>query len=619
MNWTYDASFAEGGLRKEVVSFFDGSLRPRQSKTLLNTEGFGLVDNTVFDNLGRPSLHVLPYPIADQGLTFEPNQLQISGGFYGWQNFDTDVTLANPDPLPSTTPAGAFYSSANSGVGMHGQLAPDAQGLPFSRTQYWNDGTGRVRTEAGPGPDHGMASTHTTRYAYGTPGSQYELDRLFGNEVGFVQHYKKNTVTDANGVTSVTYQDAYGRTIATALAGFPLENDPLLPVDTYVQEDVEQVVTAPIPSMEGPNGEWSVHKTFVLSTPSPVTFTYQLDPADYFECIDRPCKYDLAHPLDRRLRHRARSPGTPNGNNYECIACTGVTTQSFTFPNLPAGTYTIEKVLRLNEADLDAARQSFMDQDPPCLEAPEVPIVPCDADCETTCQSTYTTELDGVLYYTDVNGLPTTTMVDLNDGNFIPAAVTIAEAAIAQCILDCNAPISLPDRCSLMYDMLVEDMSPGGQYFDNEPHEFETPVVLADIDAWLNTTWPQGPSELAVVNSFSSWADVRTNWNPLWAEDFVIHHPEWCKYEYYCETKCTTRLGSPEEVTVTIPFYGDYYNQMYSVPREDQFDLTHPMFNPLTFLQNTINPGQFYQPASSTVEWTDDLLACWVQGLWTQH
>ncbi len=55
---------------------------------------------------------------------------------------------------------------------------------------------------------------------YGKAG-QRELDRLFGVEVGDCSHYLKAMVIDPNGQASVSYIDANGRTIATALAGGP--------------------------------------------------------------------------------------------------------------------------------------------------------------------------------------------------------------------------------------------------------------------------------------------------------------------------------------------------------------------------------------------------------------
>lgn len=611
-NWTYEAGFAEQGQRKEVLSFFDGSLRPRQSMTLLSTDRLGLLDNKVYDALGRPSLSVLPYPVDDRVLGFKPNQLLVgSNDYYDWADFDLNTNLQAPDPLPGSTPAGHYYSSQNNGsLGFMGHLAPDAKDYPFTRTWFWNDGTGRVREEAGPGPDHTMGSGHTTKYAYGTPGSQYELDRLFGNEAGYVQHYKKSTVTDPNGVVSVSYQDSHGRTIATALAGFPEENDPLLPVDTYSPAGVEQVVLTPIPSANGPNLEWTAHRTILLSTPSTLTFNYSLDPASLDECPGpTPCKYDLRiRLLDDCGTEIDLDLDDSTTNIFTCIACTQVINETFTIPNAPAGTYTIEKVLKMNVQALDEAMQAFIDL--PCIPMPEPIVVDCNPSCETTCTQTYTTEVDGVVYYTDEDGLPTTTTTDLGDGNYDANAVTTALAAIAACVELCGTPPSL-DRCGMMHYLLVQDMKPGGQYFDNLPDAEESNYA---INGWLIAEFGNNPGapSLPFGTAYTDWDQVRANWDPAWEDAFVQLHPEWCMYEYYCNTVCEYQpVGGGPVVTENIPFYGDYYEHMYSPAREDQFDPTHPMFNPREYPVFNTPTWPYYQPAASTTEWTDALFMCW--------
>src|SRR6202012_3153674 len=92
------------------------------------------------------------------------------------------------------------------------------QGHPFSATEYTPDNTGRLRKQGGGGPALAIDNTNTTRYYYTKPTSR-ELERLFGMEVGNSSHYIKNMVVDPNGQASVSYIDANGKTIATALAG----------------------------------------------------------------------------------------------------------------------------------------------------------------------------------------------------------------------------------------------------------------------------------------------------------------------------------------------------------------------------------------------------------------
>ncbi|WP_143774035.1 hypothetical protein, partial [Niastella vici] len=86
------------------------------------------------------------------------------------------------------------------------QFIPDAQGYPFTETEYTPDNTGRISRQGGVGPDHQLGSGHETKYFYGTS-DQKELDALFGTDVGDASHYFKTMVRDANGQFSISYVD----------------------------------------------------------------------------------------------------------------------------------------------------------------------------------------------------------------------------------------------------------------------------------------------------------------------------------------------------------------------------------------------------------------------------
>src|SRR5690606_32861091 len=186
------------------------------------------------DNLGRGVLSILPAPRAYEGLVFyQDNTKAGPSTYYSAANFDTDTKWNNPDLVDSTssTGGGFYYSLSNSNYGgTHSDYIPDAEGKPYVRVKYKADGTGRPVSQRGVGDSLGVGSGHETRNVYGAPAGQEELDRLFGNEVGYVNQYKKMMVIDPNGQTSISYIDQNGRTIATALAGNSPDN--LLDIDT---------------------------------------------------------------------------------------------------------------------------------------------------------------------------------------------------------------------------------------------------------------------------------------------------------------------------------------------------------------------------------------------------
>jgi RHS repeat-associated protein len=225
-NWQFQSSFAENGKKKEVVSYFDGSLRNRQTVTKINSNNKAVVGEVIYDNQGRPAIEVLPVPVESSGIHFYPQLNKNSQGtsIYTHNDFDWDnKTDANCDPAPvkemsNTSGASKYYSDNNSVSDNYQDLVPKANLLPFSQIEYTPDNTGRIKRKGGVGKDHQIGTGHEMRYFYGHP-SQPELNRLFGYKVGDASRYKKNIVVDPNGQVSLSYLDPQGRTIATALAG----------------------------------------------------------------------------------------------------------------------------------------------------------------------------------------------------------------------------------------------------------------------------------------------------------------------------------------------------------------------------------------------------------------
>ncbi|GGD08041.1 RHS repeat-associated core domain-containing protein [Hyunsoonleella pacifica] len=235
-NWQFQASYAEDGKKKEVVSYFDGTLRNRQTVTKINSDDNAIVGEVIYDNQGRPAIEVLPTPAdrnhPNQGnnLKFYPDfNLNIDGKIYTHHDFDWSTTtgdncLVTTEEMSTLIGASAYYSP-NSPTDVEKpfqSFVPDAKGYPFSQIQYTPDNTGRIKSKGGVGKQHQInydLADHEMRYFYTTP-TQDELNRLFGTtNVGNVLHYKKNIVIDPNGQVSISYIDPQGRTIATALAG----------------------------------------------------------------------------------------------------------------------------------------------------------------------------------------------------------------------------------------------------------------------------------------------------------------------------------------------------------------------------------------------------------------
>lgn len=244
-NWQYNAVYAEDGKKKEVVSYFDGSLRTRQTVTVNNSDKKAVVQESIYDEYGRPLASILPAPQKESAFKYYPG-LHISSGTTAY-NFthaygNAGNCISTPLPLSNSKGAAKYYSANNEFLGdaLHpeNEYIPDAEGYPLAVTRYTRDNTNRVSVQGGVGPKFQPGAAGATRYFYGKP-VQLELDRLFGNDVGYASHYQKNVTIDGNGQISVAYLDAAGKMIATALAGKAPDNLDNLPSK---EEPVTQTV-----------------------------------------------------------------------------------------------------------------------------------------------------------------------------------------------------------------------------------------------------------------------------------------------------------------------------------------------------------------------------------------
>ena len=230
-NWQFQASYAEDGKKKEVVSYFDGTLRNRQTVTRINSDDNAIVGEVIYDNQGRPAIEVLPVPASDNEIRYyeDFNISEATNTIYNHIDFDWDKTDVAPEDdcevevkgMSTIKGASKYYGptviAANDDKPFQA-FVPDAEKFPFSQIEYTSDNTGRIRRKSGVGIAHKLGEDHEMKYYYFTP-TQEELNRLFGYRVGNASHYKKNMVIDPNGQVSVSYIDPQGRTIATALSG----------------------------------------------------------------------------------------------------------------------------------------------------------------------------------------------------------------------------------------------------------------------------------------------------------------------------------------------------------------------------------------------------------------
>ncbi|ULQ55430.1 hypothetical protein KJS94_12335 [Flavihumibacter rivuli] len=582
LNWQYTGTFVEDGKKKEVVSYFDGSLRSRQVVTLNNSNATALVQETVYDEFGRPAINILPAPVKDQTtLRFFPsfNQAATGGGNvpynYTHLNPSGNPQVCSPVPfaLSNTSGAGKYYSPGNdfsaAGQSLFNKYIPDAEGFPFSVTQYTRDNSGRVAVQGGVGPVFQPGTTteglnRATNYYYGKP-EQWELDRLFGNDVGYAEHYQKNMVRDANGQYSVSYINASGKTIATALAGEAPANLEALSSKGSPRTQTMHLLTPSRFRYDPVAMKLSAATTYMTATPGSVSFSYDIEQLIYkYTSVNTQICSNCYYLLTISIKDECGNVVTeqvkdlPIGATEANCSLTNNRTGSFAYNITAPGTYYISFDLALDLNTIERYTDTYINQrknnndlktefDFVLENLPLNEVLPCFSECKTCAKDLGTKEnfvarirqklmADGIVF----------------NGNDESTFTAYANGLYDQLLANCQAlaVTCIESPCDNLKRMMLEDVSPGGQYalFDQSsgsPLEQELNVI------WLNwrTEFPttQSPTSEAYLqsridledgtviypydNSFTLQQLVQY-WKDEWAEKFLKYHPEYCKLEF---------------------------------------------------------------------------------------
>lgn len=640
LNWTYSAAYAEEGKYVENVAFFDGSQRNRQGVASMNSDKTKVVSESKYDYEGRPAVNILPIPVESQGLKFYrgSGNAEFNGSF-DRTNFSMDGHLNLKDPLnnlsdalPAASEVNKYYSAANSLNRPFIEYTPDAQGFPYTQVVYDNDGTNRVLAQSGVGKTFHVKSEYSTRNYYVNP-TQEELNRLFGNEVGFVEHYKKVIGEDPNGQLSVSYLNSGNKTIASALMGVTPEN--LIDAD---DKDPETIITSDLlqnGSDKLSNGTYVKRHTFFVNLGSNPTINYGLQPIQYNDnCHPNApfnIKYDVMLYVENDEGTVQHSIVTSGGNPVKQYKTNlSSTTESLSVSATPMGVRRVAKSLKVNDAafqnqydalknklyaDLDSVKNDYTNQlqnilsgvssgltastYSTCIPFPMPQMEPCFNSCEDECENIYKeTSQSGTVTYYDEN---------FNEDN--DPGHPAYHAAVTKCKETCSdtgktAVIDSP--CEQQLKTLKIQMSPGGTYFDNLPAKYlindSTGVAMNTvgerivnpsyatglINVWLQSNLTFATVKAALIAEFgtsvstiNSWNDLRNNWISAYANVLVKYHPEYCQYEFYCtmnDTLCCHKAPPGErcqcEIIMDMSEVNDYELRMTGILNNDSAILT---------------------------------------------
>ncbi|MBL7740729.1 MAG: hypothetical protein JNK14_16035 [Chitinophagaceae bacterium] len=585
LNWQYTVSFAEEGKRKEVISYFDGSLRSRQAVTITNSDNIAVIAETIYDNMGRPAMSILPAPVNNNILKYYPAENKNEAGEPYSHN---DITSPGPgncsissDGLNTSGGAAKYYSPNNAFIGdpdyyftryVPNSVATDSYGYPFTLTEYTPDNTGRIRRQGGVGYDFQIGSGRETNYFYGKP-LQSELDRLFGMEMGNASHYLKNMVVDPNGQVSVSYVDAAGKTIATALAGVAPGNVDQLPsaLDPESKKTMTQVLMRPGDFQTNPVALLKeASATFLVAVKNvPLTVHYSASPAAFGpwngpvagqqRCSN--CYYDIEITVKDDCGNVVQSANTSafQANDVVCNSNAAPFTGSLTFSPQKYGEYTVSYRLRLSEDvikfqtdyyianNIDLKKlQNFFEE-----ELAQNNIIGCYTDCESCKKvgdfASFTQKVKDLLQKIKDEKYPADIYPDF-DINSVYINTWITEqynAIVANC--QTVAANCIPSPCEQKLEMMKYDVRPGGQYalylYDQNTGTYSivddgTNVLLryddgiAEIDnlAYEDDNGAtvhikEGGVYISVTKLIEEYLK-----HPEWADAFVKLHIEYCSY-----------------------------------------------------------------------------------------
>ncbi|WP_299897650.1 DUF6443 domain-containing protein [uncultured Aquimarina sp.] len=379
-NWQFQASYAEEGKKKEVVSYFDGTLRNRQTVTKINSDDNAIIGEVIYDSQGRPAIEVLPVPVNENRIryyeNFNVNELNAP---YSYQDFDTEDKISPNEVkttgMSSSSGASKYYSGDNDIASIFRDRIAQASGKPFSQIEYTSDNTGRIKRKGGVGSDHQLGTKHEMRYYYGKP-KQKELNRLFGYNVGNEIHYKKNVVIDPNGQSSVSYIDPQGRTIATALAGgnpnslVALRDEELNKLHEELESDLFEDPKSNTLYSTGNFGELYDAKFYASQQVNAADFTdyffdYELGVAELrfsYECANGTNAYPYVYDLQLDVMNDTGESLLPNTINTTVTSENGLALFSLEeeVEGMEAGSFGIAKLLKINKEKLEEFTNDYI-------------------------------------------------------------------------------------------------------------------------------------------------------------------------------------------------------------------------------------------------------------------
>jgi RHS repeat-associated protein len=257
LNWVLTRDYDENG--NEVgtsKSFYDNNGKEIQTQVKNESTGYVLATATLYDLQQRAAVKTLAAPLNNSAFAYSSSFVTNNSLPYNYLNFDGNPStntygkLNSPDAIDNSTigTLGWYYSNNNE----FDNMVP-ATSYPYSRVDYFSDGTGAVKYGSGIGEQLNMGSGHEIKNV------QFPVMNELNNYLTIRNQYFPQTVV---GASPTTLAGSALQSVSTDQNGLQLLS--------VTDLGGKQLMTA----RADPNGYLSVSNTFTISNQLPLyTFT----------------------------------------------------------------------------------------------------------------------------------------------------------------------------------------------------------------------------------------------------------------------------------------------------------------------------------------------------------
>jgi len=175
LNWVYSEQLDEYGNKIGATKqYFDFAGQPLQSQSKSFAENKIMASTGIRDIYDRNVISSMSAPLNQSDFSYKHTFVSSDGDKYDYTHFSIDEKHDNPDPIDTNEPGtlGWYYSENNTWE----ENVPTTA-YPYSRKEFYTDGSGEVRRAAAPGEVLRLGSGHETWS--GTFGVSNELQEYF--------------------------------------------------------------------------------------------------------------------------------------------------------------------------------------------------------------------------------------------------------------------------------------------------------------------------------------------------------------------------------------------------------------------------------------------------------